>query len=225
MIRHGLGARSAVGYGLGVARAGGVVQWYRAGGAPLPVAAYQPKGAASLAASYINLANPGTYDAVPIVIPNWSAETGWSSTGSQCLNTNVVMGSLGWTFLARWSDATAPTCCAVGARNSGTIVSSVFPWWGWGQGVYANGGALVYGYGNASAGVGGCAGATVYKNGIALGVCNQSTLVVYPYYILAYNNAGSAAGMAIIKVQACVFYHAILTDTQVGAISAAMAAL
>jgi hypothetical protein len=32
--------------------------WYLAGGAPMPVVAYQPIGAASLADSYVNLANP-----------------------------------------------------------------------------------------------------------------------------------------------------------------------
>ena len=34
------------------------------------VAAYEPLGAASLAASYVNLANPGTYDATPGTTPD-----------------------------------------------------------------------------------------------------------------------------------------------------------
>lgn len=52
--------------------------WYLAGGAPTPIAVYQPKGAASLAASYVNLANPGTYDAAADVpgygAPTWTTE-------------------------------------------------------------------------------------------------------------------------------------------------------
>jgi len=44
--------------------ASGVEPWWLSGGiaAANCVAAYQPKGAASLEASYVNLANPGTYN-------------------------------------------------------------------------------------------------------------------------------------------------------------------
>ena len=45
------------------------------------VAAYQPIGAASLAASYSNLANPGTYDASPGTAPTFDAENGWTYSG------------------------------------------------------------------------------------------------------------------------------------------------
>lgn len=38
------------------------IPWYLAGGAPTPVGAYQAKGAASYAASLVNLANPGIND-------------------------------------------------------------------------------------------------------------------------------------------------------------------
>ena len=41
------------------------------------VAAYQPKGAADLAASYVNLANPGTYDAVPDSSFSFDVSIGW----------------------------------------------------------------------------------------------------------------------------------------------------
>lgn len=59
--------------------------WWEAGSAPAPVAVYQPKGAASLAASYVNLVNPGTSDIDPQVAPGWSSEAGWSSDGTQWL--------------------------------------------------------------------------------------------------------------------------------------------
>lgn len=55
------------------------------------VAAYQPIGAASLAASYVNLANPGTYDAAPGVAPTWASATGWTFNGStQYLTTGIT---------------------------------------------------------------------------------------------------------------------------------------
>jgi hypothetical protein len=45
------------------------------------IAAYQPKGAASYAASKVNLANPGTYDLTNGNDPSWSASTGWTFDG------------------------------------------------------------------------------------------------------------------------------------------------
>jgi hypothetical protein len=58
--------------------------WYLTDGvlAADVVAAYQPKGAASLAASYSNLANPGTQDAVATVPPTWAAGDGWIFNGT-----------------------------------------------------------------------------------------------------------------------------------------------
>ena len=59
--------------------------WWLAGGiaAANCVAAYQPKGAASYAASKVNLANPGTYDLVKITNdPDFDAATGWTFDAS-----------------------------------------------------------------------------------------------------------------------------------------------
>jgi hypothetical protein len=63
--------------------------WWLAGGVDPAdvVAAYQPIGAASLAASYVNLASPGTFDAAPGVAPGFDVAIGWLFTGSQWLNT------------------------------------------------------------------------------------------------------------------------------------------
>jgi len=47
------------------------------------IAAYQPKGAASYAASKINLANPGTHNLVDgAAWPAWAAGTGWTFAGA-----------------------------------------------------------------------------------------------------------------------------------------------
>jgi hypothetical protein len=54
------------------------------------IAAYQPKGAADLAASYVNLANPGTYNAALGTAPTHASATGWTFNGTtQCLKTGV----------------------------------------------------------------------------------------------------------------------------------------
>src|SRR5574338_141498 len=64
---------------LGAGAQAATAPWWLSGGVSPPdvVAAYQPKGAANLAESYINLANPGTYNASPAVSPGWSSLTGW----------------------------------------------------------------------------------------------------------------------------------------------------
>ena len=59
--------------------------WAALGLSSTIVAAYRCKGAASLAASYVNLANPGTNDAVPTVAPNFDTAFGWQGTGTQYL--------------------------------------------------------------------------------------------------------------------------------------------
>ena len=60
------------------------VDWWLSGGinAANAIVVYQPKGAASYAASLVNLANPGTYDAYAGSAPTWAAGTGWTFNGS-----------------------------------------------------------------------------------------------------------------------------------------------
>lgn len=71
--------------------------WWLAGGVDPAdcVAAYQPKGAADLAASYVNLANPGTYNAsVPTGkdAPSFAAGIGWTHDGAtQVLTTGLIL--------------------------------------------------------------------------------------------------------------------------------------
>ena len=65
------------------------------------VAAYQPIGAASLAASYTNLANPGTYDAAPGVAPTFDAVNGWAFNTTQYLETGIASDEEPMTVLAR----------------------------------------------------------------------------------------------------------------------------
>jgi hypothetical protein len=54
--------------------------WWRAGGAPAPIAVWQPKGAASLADSYLDLSG-NEHHATPVVAPAFTAE-GWVFDGS-----------------------------------------------------------------------------------------------------------------------------------------------
>lgn len=60
------------------------VAWYLSGGIPesTDYTVYDPLAASSQANSYINLTNPGTRDANPVVAPSWSANSGWTFNGT-----------------------------------------------------------------------------------------------------------------------------------------------
>lgn len=80
--------------------------WWLSGGidAANCVAAYQPKGAASYAASKVNLANPGMYDATEGTAPDWDSTNGWKGNGtSQYLYVRVTPLS-SWTIAIRFSN-------------------------------------------------------------------------------------------------------------------------
>jgi hypothetical protein len=75
-----------------------VLGWWLSGGisAANCIAAYQPKGAATYAASKINLANPGTYNAVDgAAYPTWDGTNGWKfdAASSQYLTTGMPFPS------------------------------------------------------------------------------------------------------------------------------------
>jgi len=69
-------------------RRAAAADWWQVAGQTC-VAAYKAIGAASLAASYVNLANPGTYNAAPGVAPTLAAG-GWSFGAGQYLTTGVA---------------------------------------------------------------------------------------------------------------------------------------
>lgn len=88
--------------------------WYLSGGiaAANCLAAYTPKGAASLAASYDNNAAPGngladgTYDAAPGTAPSFASATGWTflTASSQYLTTGGLIPATGYSYIARFAN-------------------------------------------------------------------------------------------------------------------------
>lgn len=231
MIRHGLGARSQVGYGLGVSAPGGaaVIPWYRAGGAPAPIAAYQPKGAVDLAASYINLANPGTYNAAPGTAPTFDAATGWTFNGStQYLTTGITPPATAtWSLLIRFSGTPASGlllgCNAAGGNPSYYIAPND----GAGKVDYRNSALLGSPKAPAlAAGVLVMAGTKAYRNGIDEGVTLGSGAgTAVALYLACRNNNGTPQLFCACNIQAVAIYDTTLTAPQVAAVSAAMALL
>lgn len=225
-----LGARGAIGGVLGQGRGGAAAaQWWLAGGVSAAncVAAYQPIGAASLAASYTNLANPGTYNAAPGVAPTFAAAMGWTFNGTQYLNSGVVPGS-GYSMLVRFSGAPTGSgnvryMCGVyngnGFMLAPTLTGTARRYW------YGNG--LNTPTGQYASGVMGLAGPQGYYNGAA-DVATGGTWVAQTrsIHISGYQNTAGANDSPFVgNIQAIAIYNTTVSAAQVAAISSAMAAL
>jgi len=203
----------------------GETPWYRAGGAPAPVAAWQPIGAASLAASYLNLVTPGTYDAAPGVAPVLHAN-GWTANNSAFLTTGLVPDGIDWTVLVRIISVTNTLHAIMGVYHSATqalmirrVADDVN---------YYNGGGVYDGGGAFPTGVLGVAGKNTYRDGIdTADIAASGTNPTGEIFIMAYNNG---AGSPVAKLQsgyiaAMAVWDSTLTAPQVLAVSTAMAAL
>ena len=211
-------------FGPGLATVAAGVNWWEAGGASGCVAAYQPKGAASLAASYVNLANPGTYDAAPGVAPTWASGTGWTFNGTTqyMITANVSENS---TVLVQFSGVSdSSTARALfGCYQAVGLTFRVQP---------SRGNAVRYGNefpgiapgmssGNVcQAGTAGYRNGALDASGISIGLPGERAC-----YIGALEYLAAAANFLACNVQAFAIYNTTLTAPQVAAISTAMAAL
>lgn len=204
--------------------------WYLAGGVALAnvVAAYQPIGAASLAASYSNLANPGTNNAAPGVAPTHASATGWTFNGTtQYLSTPNPAS--GYSVVIRLSNApTAGNNHYAFASYAGTgntyfriIVRDA------GRCIYNNGGTTLLDTEAASAAaVWGMTPTDAYKDGVSQGsVGGWSGTNSRPVFIAARNLDGTADAFTAFNCLAYALYNTALTGTQMSAIMTAAAAL
>ena len=197
------------------------VDWWESGGATGAVAAYQPIGAASLAASYTNLANPGTNDAAPGIAPTWDAVNGWSgfNANSAYLTTGISPTSSS-TVLFRFSDAVNDTD---NLYLFGMAFFYLTPYRDISSGTkYSNGGSINLVDGGTLAGVLGIAGNRAYKNGSDVGEIPAGASPSLAIEIGRYTGLGLHTKA---KIQAVAIYSSTLTAPQVAAVSAAMAAL
>ncbi len=205
--------------------------WWEAGGTTGCLAAYKSKGAASYAASKVNLVSPGTYDLTDgATFPGWDATNGWKKTVStQRLRTGIIVSDLTWTVLVRVENCTvaAAPCYALGTIDYYAVpvysTANAYYRYGASQDLNDIGGAT-------TAGVLAIAGKSVYKNGVLRGTIPATipaggTLSAVEIYICNANNAGSPIGGTNLNVQAVAIYNNTLSAAQVAAVSAAMAAL
>lgn len=112
--------------------------WYTAPSGATAVAAYDAVGAASLADSYENEANPGTYTAAPGVAPTWAHGTGWMFNGTtQYLDLTGLAADLKpISFIARLTQT-------AGVGGKAIIASSAAGGYSWDSDVRAGGASPV----------------------------------------------------------------------------------
>lgn len=209
--------------------AAGAADWWDPDGEGLCIwSAYQPKGAASLAASYLDLSGNGN-NAGPGVAPTWDAVNGWKFNGStQYLTTTFVgQNDQSQSILVQYTNLSGATGALVGARSgagnlniilSGNYLGS--------QCLYSNGG-LVGKVPTHTVGNLGLAGNLGYRDGVdesvAIGAwAGASTAALW---IAARNHAGSPLWLCQVYIQALAIYDCALTAPQVASVYAAMAAL
>jgi hypothetical protein len=234
IIRAGEHIQHIPGYGMSVRESGVAVaasaNWWEVAGKTC-VAAYKPKGAASLAASYSNLANPGTNDAAPGTAPDWDGTNGWKlngtthylTTGLSLTNTMSVlvqftnMTSAAGAFhdiLGFYNDGTSGVWIAVGVTGTGPAHR------------YGNGAWVLTVETEITAGNLAIAGGEGYLNGSSEGSGNTGGASSSTnFYIGATFYAAAAYNFTAAYIQAVAFYSDTLTDEQVATVAAAMAAL
>ena len=192
------------------------------------VAAYQPKGAASLAASYINLANPGTYNAALGIAPDWDDTNGWKFNG-----TNQYLMLPSYTFVpsthalfVRFADALNEIRCVTGTTSGGTYRRmELWPSNGT-TSRFAEGNSVISGPVPYAAGIMGISDKTGYYNGASVGniLDTESWTTTYTLAIGA-RNRGIIEYYYKGSIQAWALYSDLLTAGEVATLSAAMAAL
>jgi hypothetical protein len=215
MIRGALGSRYGISpLGRGVIRpaSGG---WWLSGGiaAANCIAAYQAKGAADYAASKVNLANPGTYNAADgAANPTWDGTNGWKfdATSSQYLNSGVTPeDDRTWSAIIRFSnDGLIGYSVAYGCRIvSPDVRFGLSNAWGTTHAVWSGAQSTKYPPGKLSNGVHIIAGEkSFYNKTEETGTFTSSSVSFLPIYIGCWNQASTAANFATLYIQAFAIY-------------------
>lgn len=219
-----LGGRGAMRGPLGASPVSLASAWYLAGGitAANCLAAYTPKGAASLAASYDNNAAPGnglpdgTYDCTLGVAPTWDVANGWIFSGAtQYLKTGITPAT-GWSMFVRFTDAAVNANRMAGGRGlpTATTEMSLIPSYG-GSVYYFNGGQLAVA-GAITAGTLCVSGNQGYKDGLAHGGAIPAwSGTGGEIFVGCLGDSGTPIAFKMSKIQYLSIYNTAITAAQV----------
>ena len=190
--------------------------WWKIGS---PVVAYQPKGAASLAASYTNLANSGTYDAAPGVAPTWNATDGWIFNGvNQYLTTGFTPSDVNTTAIVKYKDMVGNDyifgVTSGGGKTIAMTNSYYFSNW-------SHSGSAV------AAGIKAITQYYPYLNGVEQSSIKTAAAlaITHSFFIGCINNVGSPIIYGEQKIQAFALYSNTLSTAEIQAVTQAMEAI
>ena len=202
------------------------------------VAAYRAKGVASYSASLVNLANPGTYDAIDdggASSPGWNTTDGWVGGSGKYLRSDIYPSiDQTTTVIIRFSDMGGPSYIC-GSKKDLPLAEG----YSYYIGDYPMGGNFFIFNGSSehsveiayqTDGVICISGNRVYFNGILQSgelINDGNPQQSAPVNLLGYhleNGAPTNYGEDV-KIQAEVWYNVVLTPEQMATVSSAMAAL
>lgn len=235
MVKPVLASRRSIGFiGEGVRTAN---QWWLSGGisAANCVAAYQPKGAASYAASKTNLANPGTYDATDgTAYPTWDATNGWKSNGTQYLRTGIFPTN-DYSAIVRFSNVTSSDGVFVlfGSQNVTSLDRFLI------MPKFTSNAGVRYGFGTGvnvtpslTSGVLAIAKQAGYRNGSSDATLGTISTFMPKILIFQYNQdtttgeyLGNNGNGLAAYIQAFAIYSTTISASQVAALTTAMNAI
>ena len=204
--------------------------WYLAGGVSAAncIAAYQPIGAASLAASYANIANSGTYDAELGAEPDWDSTNGWKGTADGYLKTNDFMPNPTgetWSFIIRASNLYYTSNNAIFGAYNGTTnrFGSICLTTGL---RVENGGQAYIDTSKPASGVFALTNEKYYRDGSYVADAAGTPYNTDEISIMARHSLGVFNNLITLAyVQAIAIYNVYITADQVAAITTAMNAL
>ena len=205
--------------------------WWLLGGvnASNCVAAYRMKGAGSQQASKINLANPGTYNAVsgsydPVT---YNESRGWivAPNNYTPASTGIGPAVASWSLICQFANGANTSGRCLGGCGLSTCGFLLYRrhYAAPNYATWINGGSLTH-TSSLVAGNMAMAGSTAYLNGTAVGTIPSPSPVPYSgnnYIGVDYADGGFNAGSDLI---AWAIYNTTLTAVQVAAICEAMAA-
>ncbi len=183
-------------------------------------AAYQPKWAGSLAASYTDLSGEG-HDAGVVVAPTWDAVNGWIFNGStQYVTTTFVpQADYSQSVIVQFTNVTTNNTAICNNIASTNGYFGIVPR-RWGTMRYCHGGVTAQAPDHLSGNL--CvAGQQGYRDGVADGAAIPTGPVDTAKGL--YIGAGNLGLYCACKIQAIAIYDCALTSDQVAAVAAAMA--
>ncbi len=212
-----------------------VADWWTIAGKTC-VAAYQFKGAATLAASYVNRANPGTYDCTVAALatnPPALVASGLDFDGATtALETGISMpsGQAAWSVVASFTGVSlAVSQIVLGTDYTGE------PWAGFALGLIPNSGSLLGYFNNGGSqtlngtdaeGTIGMRGKYCFIDGTPLGqIAAGNIAATANVYIGSFYASGALASVLDGVIESVVFYSDTLADAEMIALMARMAAL